>query len=660
MERKFSVNSDVSETATKEAPSNTSTLSSVSRSREHRRAKGKAKPRSRYQVRQLKSKGALQVLLWNLLVFSYQNTAFVNILTFFYMNEPWKYVLATIFLQEVLPKLFYPVAGWIADAKVGRYKVIRASLVFMWIGSVILLFLSLLRYSVTYSPDNIPDNVNNRYQIVSKATLPFAIIVYILNAIGNAGFHANVIPFGLDQMEDGSAEQHSAFIHWYYWTRNFSFGILVNLCVHANTNYCKAAFSFGPNRTPDAFSSEAHFRLNFVLLVCECAFLAAALCVDFIFSPKWLNKDPKTHYPLRRIWRISNFVRKNKQLVGRRKAITFTYDAPPDRWDFAKRLYGGPFDGEDVEDVRTFWRVLVFISSIGLGGMVLIYQVNSVLVSLYNTYDCLIMQGYFLYGPFVRHMKLPTILHHCISEFAVSSLTGYFTIVLVIPIYEFIVYPFFRRYVLRILRRIGLGMAMALAGTIGILLMDFLGHRYGNNNEHNQHCMLFTTDFEGKTPAALHFTPGYFIPLIFVISLGEIFIFVPSKLIICHTSYLQVCMLACLPPDAAFEFICAQSPYSMRGMLIGLFYAILAVFVSLIGLVVGIVVAIFNNHKDDLLHELSCGSWYLVTSVGIGIVGFLLYLIAAKCYKKRERGGYQVNEQTVLEGYYEPRDDEAT
>ena len=98
----------------------------------------------------------------------------------------------------------------------------------------------------------------------------------------------------------------------------------------------------------------------------------------------------------------------------------------------------------------------------------------------------------------------------------------------------------------------------------------------------------------------------------------------------------------------------------MRGTLIGLFYAILAVFVSLIGLVVGIVVAIFNNHKDDLLHELSCGSWYLVTSIGIGIVGFLLYLIAAKCYKKRERGGYQVNEQTVLEGYYEPRDDEAT
>ena len=96
----------------------------------------------------------------------------------------------------------------------------------------------------------------------------------------------------------------------------------------------------------------------------------------------------------------------------------------------------------------------------------------------------------------------------------------------------------------------------------------------------------------------------------------------------------------------------------MRGMLIGLFYAIQAIFVALIGLVVGIVAAVFRYHTENLLSGLSCGSWYLITIIGIGIAGFLVYLIAAKCYKKRERGGYQVNEQTVLEGYYEPRDDD--
>ena len=120
-------------------------------------------------------------------------------------------------------------------------------------------------------------------------------------------------------------------------------------------------------------------------------------------------------------------------------------------------------------------------------------------------------------------MKLPAILSQCISEYTVSNLTRNLTIVLIIPIYEFIVYPLFRRYVLRILRRIGLGMVLALAGTIGLLLMDSLGH------QERGHCMLFTNDYHSSENVALNFTPGYLIPLIFLTTLGEIFIFVPSK-----------------------------------------------------------------------------------------------------------------------------------
>lgn len=99
----------------------------------------------------------------------------------------------------------------------------------------------------------------------------------------------------------------------------------------------------------------------------------------------------------------------------------------------------------------------------------------------------------------------------------------------------------------------------------------------------------------------------------------------------------------------------------MRGLLIGLFYAIKAVFLSLVGLLFGIIVAIFYHHSREApytLNSLSCGSWYLISIIGIGITGLIIYVTSAKCYKKRERGGYQVNEQTVLEGYYEPKDDE--
>ena len=378
MERKcYGVNNpDISETETTSASSITATLV-ASRLRRERRLKEKNKPRRRYQVRQLKSRGALLVLLWNLLVFSHQFTVFNSLQGFFGLHEAWKNALCTIFLQEVLPNLLYPVAGWIADAKVGRYKVIRFSLFLMWLGSVFLLLIALLKYSVVYSPDMHEHNVNHRYGKVRVVTLLLAILVYILNSIGIAGFHSNIIPFGLDQMEDGSTEQHSAFIHWYYWTRKLSFGVLIWLIVHAKHEYCNEEFLFGPNsRNPNPYNQEYFFRLGFIPLVFDCAFLTAALCIDFIFSPKYLNKDPKTHYPLRRIWKISRFIQKNKQLVGRRKAITFTYDAPPSRWDFAKRLYGGPFDEDDVEDVHTFWRILGFIFAVGLCGVFIIYQVS--------------------------------------------------------------------------------------------------------------------------------------------------------------------------------------------------------------------------------------------------------------------------------------------
>ena len=112
----------------------------------------------------------------------------------------------------------------------------------------------------------------------------------------------------------------------------------------------------------------------------------------------------------------------------------------------------------------------------------------------------------------------------------------------------------------------------------------------------------------------------------------------------------------------AFEFICAQSPFSMRGMLIGLFYASQAIFVSLVGLLIGIIVAAFKikGAQEILLGNLSCGSWNLSISIGIGIIGFIVYIIAAKRYSKRERGGHIINEQTVLEEYYEPKDSKIT
>lgn len=141
-----------------------------------------------------------------------------------------------------------------------------------------------------------------------------------------------------------------------------------------------------------------------------------------------------------------------------------------------------------------------------------------------SIFEYVFMQGYVFYGPFVKHMKLPAILSQCISEYAVSLLSTNFAILLIVPIYEFVIYPFFRRYMLRIMRRIGVGMVLALVGTVGVLLMDIFGHRSTNNG----HCLLFKTDFKQHI-FPLDFTPGYLIPLLFLVSLGEVLIYVSSE-----------------------------------------------------------------------------------------------------------------------------------
>ena len=149
------------------------------------------------------------------------------------------------------------------------------------------------------------------------------------------------------------------------------------------------------------------------------------------------------------------------------------------------------------------------------------------------------MQGYSIYGVFIKHMRVPVIFSQCISEFAISNLTPNTTIILVIPIYEFIVYPFFRRYIVRILRRIGLGMILALIGTAGILLMDIFGHRESMHNiivngtdanivYRSEHCMFFNVDFTSSL-SPVYFKATSFMPIIFVMSLGEFLISVPSK-----------------------------------------------------------------------------------------------------------------------------------
>lgn len=298
------------------------------------------------RFRWINNKAALMVLVWNLLVFSYQYQALDSILKLIpdykkNMWPPWKKMSTIIALETSLPLLLYPLAGWLADSKLGRYRVMKSSIWIMWLASIILLINLILQYF--------------NYDIYHYLSIPVVIIVYGVNAIALAGFQANIIPFGLDQMEDASAEQYSSFVHWYYWTRNFSLGLVATIILHSVALTCPIPFP------------EHSDKIDLIVLVFEVGLLGLALILDICFS-RVLVKEPKVQNPLQIVLKVSLFVARHKRPVGQRSTITYDRGYYS-RVDLATLPYGGPFEVEDVEAVKTFWRMIVFLAIASLASI---------------------------------------------------------------------------------------------------------------------------------------------------------------------------------------------------------------------------------------------------------------------------------------------------
>ena len=77
--------------------------------------------------------------------------------------------------------------------------------------------------------------------------------------------------------------------------------------------------------------------------------------MDFCFHQK-LVKQPVTVNPVSFIFYVLKYVAKHKYPV-QRSAFTYCENEQPTRLDYGKSKYGGPFTTEQVEDVKTFWRV---------------------------------------------------------------------------------------------------------------------------------------------------------------------------------------------------------------------------------------------------------------------------------------------------------------
>ena len=107
---------------------------------------------------------------------------------------------------------------------------------------------------------------------------------------------------------------------------------------------------------------------------------------------------------------------------------------------------------------------------------------------------------------------------------------------------------------------------------------------------------------------------------------------------------------------AVYEFICAQSPHAMKGLVIGSFFAIKGVF-QLLGVLITYVPLAF---EWNIAHTFPSYDfvYYLINAI-IALIGIVAYTCVARQYQYRERDEPD-NIYRYAEDYYANAQDESS
>ena len=270
------------------------------------------------------------ILFWSFIVnfsqFVDQNTDSLS----YYGKEtasPWLAVFNST-TEMVAFAISCPIANLLAEVVVGRYKFISFILKAMWFIHVIGLGISVCEYCL------------HTGGVTSYMIGCYLIDIPTISLTG--AFIAVTIPLGLDQIAGASTTNIVAYVVWYLWTIFCSYSasdILVQ--IFYNCSYLQ--------------TMEIRVLISLLLVL----LLSVGLILDFCFHHK-LVKEPVTINPVNLVFKVLKYAAKHKYAV-QRSAFTYCENEQPTRLDYGKSKYGGPFTTEQVEDVKTFWRILVVI-----------------------------------------------------------------------------------------------------------------------------------------------------------------------------------------------------------------------------------------------------------------------------------------------------------
>ena len=289
-------------------------------------------------------------------------------------------------------------------------------------------------------------------------------------------------------------------------------------------------------------------------------------------------EPPPTVNPAKQIYNIFKYAIKYKRPLQR---SAFTYgEPPPGMLDRAKKRYGGPFTTDQVENVRSFKNILLILLSL-VG-----YHFNEFTSGIAREYIKLFNMTIDTNGTKVTFNLMESIVLVFPYSIRISI------IVVGILCLQFVIFPFCSHKLPKMLKRIGL--SLFLASISSLLQVIF--------------CVFF--EIEQPLPYQLLILPQ----ILDGIS-GFLFLTI-------------------------YEFIIAQAPYHMQGLLIGILYSQLSIrFVS-------VNIAFDNKLGHNWLY-------YTIKSL-IVLFSLLLYCYVSKQYRQRQRDeSSTINERVIIEEYWE-------
>ena len=341
-----------------------------------------------------------------------------------------------------------------------------------------------------------------------------------------------------------------------------------------------------------------HVNTDLVTNLSSCAIMTVLLVSTLILLFLISNKnrlfltDLRRHNPFKLVYKVTKFSRLHKVPVNR-SAFTYCEDELPSGLDLGKSKYGGPFTIEEVEDVKAFYGILkvIFIT----GPSFLQFMTFNPTDDYFQLHFTANQSNYSTNTPI-----------NAIKSALIENLA-----VFIVPLYLIGLRPFISYYIPSMLKRMAVGIVVSTLLLMIYFVLDTIAHAENKTLQ----CMFSShlNDTSVTEPIMATYISQYYDYIrAFSITVSDL-----SRYVVMV---------------AQFEFICSQSPHTMKGLLIGLSLGIQGLF-SFLG---NLLPYMFQYGWQRATFPSCCMTYFLINII-LGLLVLSLYVYVTRGYQYRMR-----------------------